>query len=540
MDHQKGAYRAVIYARYSTDLQNPHSIDDQIRLCKKLALERFGIASFVKIGWDAETSGEVLPLERRGIRKLFDFIEQYEVDLVITESIDRLSRRNSEIARLYDLFNFYGAKIHTAHEGEIGLLQVGFAGVMSQLSNENLRSRIRRAQTARAAEGRSPAGLAYGYRVVKNKLDDRGEPIRGLREIDPQKAQIVRRIYREYSEGKAVKSIVRSLNNDEIPSPSGKVWRSTSLKDSAGRQNGVLFNEIYRGMLIFNKVSSTRNPQTGRIHYRINPESEWIRTAVPHLRIIDENLWQSVQARIALGSQKQWRPKISARTRKSTLQPLDSTRAKTLTGLVKCGSCGGLKSVANDSRYICSVNRYSKKCRNARGTREKQVLNAIVCALKDHIRLVPSWEDRLKDKFEKKKKEVREAHKRIKVLRQRIDQFTRALEYGIKTETVIQKMYACEQELLKLEALVKQDFNLPDNDLIRKQLLRAVGRIESEFFKEKMTAPIRAILELVIEVVFLSPVPGQPRGETIEVKIKPGGWPGFYQLAKKIFPPKGK
>lgn len=42
--------------------------------------------------------------------------------------------------------------------------------------------------------------LCYGYKVVK-KFDVNGEPIRGDREIVPEEAEIIPRIFREFASG---------------------------------------------------------------------------------------------------------------------------------------------------------------------------------------------------------------------------------------------------------------------------------------------------------------------------------------------------
>ena len=42
-----------------------------------------------------------------------------------------------------------------------------------------------------------------------------------------------------------------------------------------------------------------KNPESGRRVTKINAPSELMRTAVPHLRIIDDETWTSVQAILA-------------------------------------------------------------------------------------------------------------------------------------------------------------------------------------------------------------------------------------------------
>ena len=40
-----------------------------------------------------------------------------------------------------------------------------------------------------------------------------------------------------------------------------------------------------------------KNPDTGRSAYRLNQESEWIRSEAPELRIVPQELWDAAKAR---------------------------------------------------------------------------------------------------------------------------------------------------------------------------------------------------------------------------------------------------
>ncbi len=61
----------------------------------------------------------------------------------------------------------------------------------------------------------------------------------------------------------------------------------------------MICNEVYRGVIVWNRVGKIRNPQTGRKVPRVNPRSEWQRIEAPHLRIVPEELWQETAARLA-------------------------------------------------------------------------------------------------------------------------------------------------------------------------------------------------------------------------------------------------
>ena len=68
-------------------------------------------------------------------------------------------------------------------------------GLLDEHQRKELAHNIKRGQRGSATEDRSPAGLAYGYRKA-NRIDEHGRFVRGLREIDPDQAEVVRRIFR--------------------------------------------------------------------------------------------------------------------------------------------------------------------------------------------------------------------------------------------------------------------------------------------------------------------------------------------------------
>jgi site-specific DNA recombinase len=88
--------RAVIYCRYSTDLQRDQSIEDQIRLCKE-RIKREGWC-LVSTYTDRALSGA--SQLRPGYQKLQDDARIGEFDVVVAEALDRLSRDQEHVAGL--------------------------------------------------------------------------------------------------------------------------------------------------------------------------------------------------------------------------------------------------------------------------------------------------------------------------------------------------------------------------------------------------------------------------------------------------------
>ena len=69
---------------------------------------------------------------------------------------------------------------------------------------------MKRGSSGRILAGRSAGGLSYGYRVVR-ELDARGEPVRGLRAVDPGEAAVIRRIFADYAAGASPRAIAGAL-----------------------------------------------------------------------------------------------------------------------------------------------------------------------------------------------------------------------------------------------------------------------------------------------------------------------------------------
>jgi site-specific DNA recombinase len=164
-------------------------------------------------------------------------------EVVVTESLDRLSRSQADIALLYERLSFLGVRIETLADGVVSEIHIGLKGTMAALFLKDLAQKTRRGQIGRVKAGRIPGGRCYGYDVVQ-AIDDRGRRL-----INTQEAEIVRRIYGEYVGGKGALAIVKALNGEGVPGPTGNLWNVSALIGSPKRRNGLLNNELYRGRL---------------------------------------------------------------------------------------------------------------------------------------------------------------------------------------------------------------------------------------------------------------------------------------------------
>ncbi|SLN75018.1 Transposon gamma-delta resolvase [Roseivivax jejudonensis] len=244
--------RAAIYARFSSNLQREASIEDQVRLCSERARrERWSVTQTFT---DMAISGT--SANRPGLQSLLETAARGDLDIVVCEALDRLSRDQADIATIYKHLGFRGVKIVTLAEGEVSELHVGLKGTMNQIFLKDLGAKTHRGLRGRVEAGRSGGGNAYGYDVVR-RLGADGDPVKGEREINPAEAEIVRRIFRDFADGASPIAIAHALNAESIPGPRGKLWRDTAIRGHRTRGTGILNNELYIGRRIWNRMRAT-------------------------------------------------------------------------------------------------------------------------------------------------------------------------------------------------------------------------------------------------------------------------------------------
>ena len=352
--------RAVIYARYSSDLQDARSIADQVALAHERA-QREGW-EVVHVYSDAAISGSSL-VNRPGLLDLLAGAKAGAFDIVVTESIDRLSRDQENIAGLHKRLSFHGIKIVTLADGEVGKLHIGLKGLIASLYLDDLAQKTRRGQIGRLNAGRIPGGRCYGYDVVAGDA--------GLRRIDEQEAAVVRRIFTDYAAGMSPLHIAGQLNREGARGPRGGTWSGSTINGSRKRANGILSNELYAGRLVYNRQRFVKDPETGKRQAKPNARAEWLVHDLPDLRIIDAQLWETVQAK---------RQQYSSKTIVNARRP-----KRPLSGLLKCGFCGGSYIVTTKDWLGCSARRNKGTCDNRRMVTMTEVEERVLSALEQYL-----------------------------------------------------------------------------------------------------------------------------------------------------------
>lgn len=339
--------RAVIYARFSTSLQDLQSIQDQERICTEWAT-REGIA-IDRTFSDEGISGAAIG-NRPAFLAMMRSAQAREFDVLVVMDLSRLSRSNGDLAKTIDRLTFAGMRIvgvqdgfDTARDGHE--LVSGLSGIIGQQFRKMVAKKTHAALQTRAMAKRAAGGKAYGYRP--HILEDGAKTVMVVEE----QAIIIREIYAAYAAGKGMKTIASELNRRGVPSP-GAAWNRT-VRRSDGKWlqstiHGILRNETYVGRAAWNRTRWVKDPDTGRRQCVARPRSEWIEHAAPELRIVSDEAWEHVRARIA------------PRELKLASNPLRARRGGQpkylLSGLLVCAVCGSrytISSIDRRQQYVC-------------------------------------------------------------------------------------------------------------------------------------------------------------------------------------------
>jgi site-specific DNA recombinase len=441
---------AVAYARFSTDLQKETSIEDQAALCEEIAA-RNGF-KVIKVYSDRAKSGASM-FERDGLLALMKAAQDRQFDAVITESLSRLSRDQEDTAGIYKRLKFREIQIIDSN-GEISDVHVGVGGIVNSMFLTNLANAVRRGINGRVRKGLVPGTLTYGYRLIPGR--------KGEREIDPAQAAIVRRIFAEYADGKSAREIALDLTRNGIPTPRGNTeWNHNSIAARSKAKGGMIDCQLYAGRLVWNVHRSVLNPETGRkIQRRSKPEDVMV-TEVPHLRIIDEDLWNrahKVQAeRASPSSYAPRRPTTNIKTKENHV----------LGGLLVCERCGQhmvvMQTTADDARVACSAASLRSTCEHKRSYSMKELERNIIANMKAKLTSSKALVELTKEyhfRWAERQKEAR--GERDKVAREltrttvAIDRYVTAIgETDEPVKGLVDKIKALEVDRVALEARLK-------------------------------------------------------------------------------------
>ncbi len=278
------------------------------------------------------------------------------------------------------------------------------------------------------------------------------------------------------------------------------------------------------------------NPITRGRQFRLNPESEWTRTSVPHLRIVDDGLWERTRMRL---KERTPRPSMAPVARRAkpphNIQPL--------TGLIRCGRCGGLANVADRRRYVCADTRFTKACKNTRGVSIAALTGRVFRDLREALRGEPDLLAAVTALVARDRQKQDELRRSRTNLNNRIGRLLKLVEHGLVTDRAFERMRKLETELSKVEDALRTVPPPPASEReVRRDISLGLGLMEDQFNEKSRIPFLRQAFKLVIERVTLMPLADKAKGSTIAVGVRREGWPALWFLlteAKRNTRPRG-
>lgn len=331
---------------------------------------------------------------------------------------------------------------------------IGFVDLIFKECEQFGRPAVRQIGNIRA--GKSAGGLAYGYRV--RQLNDLGEHEPGLREIDADQAIVVRKIFTMYAAGESVMRIARHLNAAGIPSPRGGKWTATTLAGHYGRGDGVLQNAIYIGKLVWGRCPEGKNPKTAQREVRPQEQAQWIVEAAPHLRIIDDATWNTVQDR-----------------RTGTYRKIKGHRSLTkVAEIFRCHACNGAMIRLNRLYIMCGAAKRYGSCENEAQLPVRRFIPALLVELREDLdRLWSDWVAKLENQRLEYTMRADEIQVQMTAEQALIDRLVESLGQGLCGASSVQnRILSGEQKIHALQEELDEISNLPVLDARAKKKLR--------------------------------------------------------------------
>jgi site-specific DNA recombinase len=270
--------------------------------------------------------------KRPALEVLIKDIKERKVGSVFVVKLDRITRSIKDLIDLTGFFNKYNIKFVSISESidtstAMGRAMQYLLGIFAQLEREITAERVAIDMQHRASRGKWNGGVVpYGYTIQKlliNKFKKQDIEVSKALEIcpeekklyiDPDEAPVIKRIFETYLETNSVRKTTIRLNNRGIKTRKGELWSKTTI-------HRILSSPIYAGLLTYGKRKT--DPVSGKL---IKQEKEtWTINEGEHDAIIPRDVFERAQG---LLSQNQGKPTKSGRN-------------YLLSGIIRCGLCGG-------------------------------------------------------------------------------------------------------------------------------------------------------------------------------------------------------
>lgn len=285
---------AALYVRTSQDKDDAFSLDSQIAEGLNYAAEN-GIEVPTEYILREEFTGKVL--DRPELNKLRKLMRLHNITAVIVYDASRLARKIGVADLMLDEIFETNVQLHLVSWG---------APVKDTIRDrktfydESVYADIERRKiaerTTRGKRNKQAQGIWSGQGINKYGFEKTGKKRETQLYIAEEEAQAIRTIFHAFVVQRAKIGVIADfLTEQGIPTP-GKAkgsWNQTRQ----WREHmiySILRDEVYVGRFYFNKFASLPTDH-GTITNRIRPREEWQLVEFPHLRIVEQDIWDKAQ-----------------------------------------------------------------------------------------------------------------------------------------------------------------------------------------------------------------------------------------------------
>ena len=326
--HELGT--AALYCRLSRDDNmdsESNSIQNQRKILQKAAKDK-GYTDTVFFVDDGITG---TTMKRPGFQKMLTAIEAGYISAVFVKDLSRLGRNYIEVGKLTEeFFPLHDIRLVAvsdgvdSDEGEDDFTP--FKNIMNEYYAKDISKKRRIVNKMKGNAGVPLSPPPYGY--IKDPDDPR------FWVVEPEAAEVVRRIYRMALEGYGLAETAAQLAADGVVNPT-YYWRSRGTSRGGSKSTveptkwghttvkKILTLQEYCGDVINFKSYSKSYKMKKRIE---NPEENRAIFLNVHEAIIDRQTWEKVQA-------------LQKGTRRK--KPTVTQEPSVFSGLLKCPECGG-------------------------------------------------------------------------------------------------------------------------------------------------------------------------------------------------------
>ncbi len=275
-------------------------------------------------------------MNRPAWKRLSTDIRAGRVEAVLVTKLDRITRSLRDLVKLVDFFSDHSVQFISITQsvdstGPFGRFMRNLLGIIAQLEREVTAERVSEDMHHRALQGKwnggvIPCGYSTQQRAVKelvsSGIDEHQAAMEAARlypepkklYLDEDEAPIVREMFQGYIENRSLRKTTQGLNSRGIRTRNGASWAASSVRR-------VLSNPTYTGKTWYGKRKV--NPENGRLE--AVSENEWKVADGQHEAIVSEEIFREAQEILASRYNK----------------PTRANHQYLLTGLLKCGICGG-------------------------------------------------------------------------------------------------------------------------------------------------------------------------------------------------------